>query len=208
MTEPFDEYGDRLRRILNTEAEAVVPSSDGLELIRSKINKRRDRRLGLWYAAPWLRPLAAVGAAVFISIAAVSATPALKNFVQTGHFSIDSPGDNGHSVPGDGVSDSRSMPGGSMYPSPSVSSGSPTPLPAKSGKHIVKGSCPPGEVTVSPSTGPVSSSKSTLICAPEEPTSEPSTPEEPTTPPVSPPDDSPSSEPGGGGVQPSAQESP
>ena len=209
MTEPFDEYGDRLRRVLNTEAEAVVPSSDGLELIRSKINKRRDRRLGLWYAAPWLRPLAAVGAAVFISIAAVSATPGLKNFVQTGHFSTDAPSDNGREVPGAGESDDGSGPGDSLYPNPSPSPSTATPLPAESGKHVAKGSCPPGEITVSPSNGTVTSSKkATLTCAPEEPTSAPSTPDDPTPPPSSQPPVSPSSDPATGGTEPSAQESP
>jgi hypothetical protein len=208
MTEPFNEYDDHLRRILNAEAEAVVPSSDGLELIRSKINKRRERRLGLWYATPWLRPLAAVGAAVCIAIAAVSATPALKNFVETGHFSTDSPGDNGRAVPGGGVSVSESGPGGSMDPSPSVSPSLSTLHPSKSGKHAVKGSCPPGEVTVTPSNGTVPSPRATLTCAPEQPTSAPSTPEVPTTPPATPPPDSPSSDPASGGAEPSVMASP
>lgn len=208
MTEPFDEYGDQLRRVLNAEAEAVVPSSDGLELIRSKINHQRERRFGLWYAAPWLRPLAAVGAAVCIAVAAVSATPGLKNFVQTGHFSTDSSGDNGRSVPGGGVSDSESVPWDSSYPSPSVAPSLPSLRPSKSGKHVVTGSCPPGEVTVTPSHGTPASPPATLTCEPVPPSSDPSTPEEPTSPPETTPPDSPTSDPASGVAEPSAMQSP
>src|SRR5689334_18828685 len=97
MTQPFDdEHGEILRRALHAEAEAVTPSPEGLERIRTKINKRHERRLGfLAYSSPWLRPLAAVTAALAVCFAAVSVTPALANFVQTGHFSLDSGSDGG-----------------------------------------------------------------------------------------------------------------
>jgi hypothetical protein len=215
MTEPFDEYGERLRRVLHTKADAVAPSPEGLERIRTKINERRDRRLGLWYAVPWLRPLAAVGAAVFICLVAVSATPALKNFVQTGHFSPDDRGNSGQTVAGDGQSDIQTMPGESAPPGPSISPRPSTIRPTTPGKHVVTGSCPPGEGTVSPTRGtrrggqPVTSGPTPRVtCQPRGSTSVPTTPQEPTTPPYSSPVQSPTSEQPTTGVQPSAQGSP
>lgn len=153
MTEPFDEYGDRLRRVLHTEADAVTPSPEGLEQIRARIDHRRERRFGLWYSAPWLRPLAAVGAAMFISLVAVSATPALKNFVQSGHLSSDDRGGDDRQVTGGTSSRNQGVPGG---PISSGASATPRPRTASTkipGKHVVTGTCPPGEGTVTPTTG-------------------------------------------------------
>jgi hypothetical protein len=157
MTQPFDdEHGDRLRRALHAEAEAVTPSAEGLERIRSKINQRRERRLGFFsLSAPWLRPLAAVAAAVFVCVVTVSVTPALANFVQTGHFSPNSGGGNGRTTTSDGSSQGEVSPSGSGSPSPSMSPSPATPHPALTGKHVVNGtSCGPGEKTVTPSAAP------------------------------------------------------
>jgi hypothetical protein len=157
MTQPFnDEHGDRLRRALHAEAEAVTPSPEGLERIRTKISQRHERRLSLLsYSAPWLRPLAAVAAALVVCIAAVSVTPALANFVQTGHFSPDSGNESGRSARNDGHSYGQVLPGSSSTPAPSTS---PSPSPHRSsntGKHVVPGvTCPPGEDTVTPSATP------------------------------------------------------
>jgi hypothetical protein len=157
MTQPFDdEHGDRLRRALHAEAEAVRPSAEGLERIRSKINQRRERRLGfLSLSAPWLRPLAAVAAAVFVCVVTVSVTPALANFVQTGHFSPSSGGGDGRTTTEDGSSQGEVSPSGSGSPAPSVSP-SPTAVhPSMTGKHVVNGStCGTGEETVTPSASP------------------------------------------------------
>jgi hypothetical protein len=215
MTEPFDEYGERLRRVLHTEADAVAPSPEGLERIRTKINKRRDRRLGLWYAAPWLRPLAAVGAAVFICLVAVSATPAFKNFVQTGHFSPDDRGGSGQTIAGEGRSGTQTMLGDSAHPDPSISPHPSTTRPTTPGKHVVTGSCPPGEGTVTPTRGtghggqPVTSGPTPRVtCQSGGSTSVPTTPEGPTPPPYSSPVQSPTSDQPTTAAQPSAQQSP
>ena len=156
MTQPFDdEYGDRLRRALHAEAEAVTPSAEGLELIRTKINKRHERRFGfLSYSAPWLRPLAAVSAALSVCFVAVSVTPALANFVQTGHFSPDSGSGSGDNAGIDGRSHNQLSPGDSSTPGSSLSPSPSSLSPSGSGKHVVIGDCPSGWKTVSPSATP------------------------------------------------------
>jgi hypothetical protein len=213
MTEPFDEYGDRLRRVLHTEAEAVTPSPEGLEQIRTKITNRRERRLGLWYALPWLRPLAAVGAAVCLSVVAVSATPALKNFVQTGHFSPDDRSGNGQTIAGSGRSNEQTVPGDSSQPSLSISP-HPSMHPSTSGEHVVTGSCPAGEGTVTPPGGTRPGGESVtsgptprVTCQPSGQTSTPPT-DGPTTPPYVSPVVTPKSEQPTSEAQPSAQASP
>jgi hypothetical protein len=218
MTEPFDEYGDRLRRVLHTEAEEVVPSPEGLENIRTKIDRRRERRL--WYVRPWLRPLAAVSAALVMSIIAVPATAAFKNFVQTGHFSPDSGHDGGRPTVNGRHTYGQTPPG----PVPSDTRLSPRPssgLSTRPGSHVVTGSCPPGEGEVSQSGAPSESPSLTLrpaepepsesaprvTCQPGTSTSSPS-PHTPSTPPDSGTAQPPASEPPTGGSQPSAQSSP
>lgn len=211
MTEPFDEYGDRLRRVLHAEAEAVVPSPEGLENIRAKIDKQRERRL--WFVRPWLRPLAAVSAAIVLSIIAVPATAAFKNFVQTGHFSpygVHTSG--GHTVDGQYT---HGQPPPQPVPSDTRISPRPTESPSTSpGSHVVIGSCPPGEGEVTaapspaPSTSPVSPQPSgvapRVTCHPEASPSSPSshtssTPTDTSTP------QPPTSEPPSTGSQPSPQ---
>jgi hypothetical protein len=206
MTQPFDdEYGERLRRALHAEAEAVTPSAEGLERIRSKISTRRERRWSfLSYTAPWLRPFAAVAAALAVCVAAVSVTPALANFVQTGHFSPDSGSDGDNSSTKDGHSQDEIVPGGSSAPVPS---GSPSPTaihPSNTGKHVVNGStCPPGENTVTPSAAPsVPAPTPKITCQVPPPgdtppppvTDGPSTPPATTPPEGPPPSDQPTSD--------------
>lgn len=183
MTEPFDdEYGDRLRRALNTEAEAVTPSPDGLEQIRTKISKRQERRFGLWYASPWLRPLVAVAAAIFISTVAISASPALKNFVQTGHFSIPDGDGDSQSMNGD-QSLNPSAPGGPGHPDSNTSPRLPTPHPTASDKHDAATCRPAGQLpqrdpeVVSATPTPLP----TATCVPGDQTSTPPTSEGPTS---------------------------
>jgi hypothetical protein len=218
MTEPFDEYGDQLRRVLNAEAEAVTPSAEGLEQIRAKIDKQGERRLG--YVRPWLRPLAAVAAAVVMSIIAVPATAAFKNFVQTGHFSADSSSDGGHRTPGGRRTHDQLPPS----PAPSDTRFSPRPstgLSTSPGTHIVTGpSCPPGEGKVTPPTAPAqnanpnatpaspepSASAEQVTCQPGPVTSSP--PTSPGTPTDSGTPQVPASEPPTGGSLPSAGSTP
>src|SRR4051812_39227739 len=145
MTQPFDdEHGEILRRALHAEAEAVTPSPEGLERIRSKINTRHERRWGfLSYSTPWLRPFAAVAAALAVCVVAVSVTPALANFVQTGHFSPDAGSSDGNSSSKDGHSHGGSMPRGSSVPAPSGSPHPPTIHPPHTRQHPGKRHTPP-----------------------------------------------------------------
>jgi hypothetical protein len=205
MTQPFDdEHGDRLRRALHAEAEAVTPSAEGLERIRTKINRRHERRLGfLSYVSPWLRPLAAVAAALAVCVAAVSVTPALANFVQTGHFSPDAGSSGKNSSTTSGHSRGQVLRGDSSTPVPS---GSPTPTttrPSNTGKYVVPGTtCPPGESVVTPSpsaSGGTAPTPHVTCQAPPGDTQPPPATEGPptppvTTPPVLPPTDQPTSE--------------
>ncbi|MDN3353469.1 hypothetical protein [Actinomadura sp. DC4] len=202
MTQPFDdEHGDRLRRALHAEAEAVTPSAEGLERIRSKINKKHERRFGFFsYSTPWLRPFAAVAAALAVCVVTVSVTPALANFVQTGHFSPDAGGDGDNSSTKDGRSQGEIVPGGSTTPAPS---GSPSPTaihPTNTGKHVVNGTtCPPGERTVTPPVSPSSDAATPQVTCQAPPggdtTPPTSTDGPPTQPPTSPPDAPPSNNP-------------
>jgi hypothetical protein len=187
MTEPpFDEHGDRLRRALQAEAEAVTADPDGLERIRARINKR-ERQFG-WLTVPWLRPLAAAGAAVFIAAAAVTATPAIEGIVSTGHDSPSAQGGNDQSLAMNG-------PGASNRPGLPLSTtigpdGIPrTAAPGPSQGVPVRGNCPAGQVQIMvpariPKVGP-SGWPSTSVCKPAP--ASPTPPAEVSTPPVTPP---------------------
>jgi hypothetical protein len=215
MTERFDEYGDRLRRVLNAEAEAIVPSAEGLENIRAKIDRQRERRL--WYVRPWLRPLAAVSAAIAFSIIAVPATAAFKNFVQTGHFSPYGDHDGGRRAV-DGQHTYGQVPPGPL-PSDTRVSPSPSTGLSKSPGPVVSGSCPParGEATPTATPSPAPSASPAdpepsggtprVTCKPGTSPSSPSshTSDAPTDSGSAPP---PASEPPTGGSLPSAQSSP
>lgn len=204
MTQPFDdEYGERLRRALHAEAEAVTPSAEGLERIRTKIVRRHERRIGwLSYSAPWLRPLAAVTAALVVCLAAVSVTPALANFVQTGHFSPDSSSDDGGNARNDGRSYGQMPPGESTTPAPDTTP-SPSLSPSGSGKHVLRGTCPPGWNTVTPSTTPAPgdvadpnpTAQITCQAPPDEGNASSAPATEPATPPVSSQPEEPPSDP-------------
>ncbi|MFN2581937.1 MAG: hypothetical protein ABR498_04250, partial [Candidatus Dormibacteria bacterium] len=60
-----EQYADRLREVLRAEAEAVVPSGDGLARIRERTSRRGA-------VMRWLRPLAVVGGAGVIAAAVVA----------------------------------------------------------------------------------------------------------------------------------------
>ncbi|MEU6999288.1 hypothetical protein [Nonomuraea sp. NPDC046570] len=76
MTQPPDEHGDILRRVLRAEADAVVPSPEGLEIIRARIERRGLRGLFWWRAG------AAAGGAVLVAAAIVMVVPGLRQNVQ------------------------------------------------------------------------------------------------------------------------------
>lgn len=214
MTEPFDEYGEHLRRILHAEAEKVTPSPGGLEQIRAKVNERRERRFTAWITAPWLRPLVAVAVAVFLTAGALSATPALKTFVQTGHFSQEGRHDGGSaSLDGNFTGVHRRPPG----PGHPGLNGSPRPgsaSPSTPGTHVVTGSeCPHGEEPLGSPTAtgePTAAGDPTPQLTCQSGTATSTTSKHPVTPPQvsSPVPQVPSSDQPTGGTQPSAPSSP
>jgi hypothetical protein len=73
MTQPPDEYGDLLRRALRAEADAVVPSPEGLEIIRGRIERRSARNLFWWRAG------AAAFSAVLVAGVIVMTVPSLRS---------------------------------------------------------------------------------------------------------------------------------
>ncbi|MFB4277836.1 hypothetical protein ACBJ59_21270 [Nonomuraea sp. MTCD27] len=73
MTQPPDEYGDLLRRALRAEADAVVPSPEGLEIIRARIERRGVRNLFWWRAG------AAAASAILVAGTIVMAVPELRS---------------------------------------------------------------------------------------------------------------------------------
>jgi len=84
MTDPFDEYGDLLRRALHTEADGIMPAPDGLDRIRSKIEERQRRFGWNWFTASWVRPATAAGIALGLTFLAVSAPPAIQQITSAG----------------------------------------------------------------------------------------------------------------------------
>jgi cytoskeletal protein RodZ len=78
MTQPpDDECGDVLRRVLRAEADAVVPSPEGLEIIRARIEQKGARGLFWWRAG------AALASAVLVAGTIVMVVPSLRDEVTT-----------------------------------------------------------------------------------------------------------------------------
>nr|WP_062340129.1 hypothetical protein [Herbidospora sakaeratensis] len=75
MTIPPDEHGDLLRRVMRAEADSVVPSPDGLEIIRHRIDNRGLRGL-LWW-----RIGASVAAAALVAGIVVVTVPEIRENV-------------------------------------------------------------------------------------------------------------------------------
>ncbi|WP_204288180.1 hypothetical protein [Microbispora amethystogenes] len=79
MTFPSDdEYGESLRRALRAEADSVVPSPEGLDIIRRRIDQRGLRGLR---NVLWLRVGAAAAGAVLAAGAVVMLVPGLREQV-------------------------------------------------------------------------------------------------------------------------------
>ncbi|ETK35909.1 hypothetical protein [Microbispora sp. ATCC PTA-5024] len=75
---PDDEYGDLLRRALRAEADSVVPSPEGLEIIRTRIENRGLRGLR---NVMWWRVGASVAGAVLVAGTVVMLVPDLRTQV-------------------------------------------------------------------------------------------------------------------------------
>ncbi|WP_424535201.1 hypothetical protein ACOZ38_34350 [Sphaerisporangium viridialbum] len=77
MTESPDEYGEVLRRVLRAEADSVVPSAEGLQIIRTRIDQRGLRGVFWWRAA------ASACGAVLVAATVVMIVPPLREHIST-----------------------------------------------------------------------------------------------------------------------------
>jgi hypothetical protein len=75
MTFPPDEYGELLRRAMRAEADLVVPSPEGLNIIRDRIEQRGLR--GIF----WWRVSASLAGAVLVAGTVVMLIPELRTQV-------------------------------------------------------------------------------------------------------------------------------
>ncbi|MBO3750322.1 hypothetical protein J5X84_29935 [Streptosporangiaceae bacterium NEAU-GS5] len=96
-----DEYGGLLRRALRAEADSIVPSPEGLDIIRGRIERRGIRGL-LWW-----RIGAAAAGAVLVAGTVVMVVPELRKSVIDQVTTV--PADNGTSI-GDASGTSRPAP--------------------------------------------------------------------------------------------------
>ncbi|WP_066945448.1 hypothetical protein [Microtetraspora fusca] len=89
MTFPTDdEYGEILRRAMRAEADSVVPSPEGLDIIRRRIDERGTRGLrGLF----WWRIGASVAGAALVAGTVVMLVPDLRT--QVIHSTVSNTGD-------------------------------------------------------------------------------------------------------------------
>ncbi|MFD7366194.1 hypothetical protein ACFV4I_08050 [Nocardiopsis alba] len=82
MSSPNDqndlEFEEQLRRMLQAEADTVSPSAEGLNLIRERTERHRRSS---WFGLPWLRPVAAVAAAVLIVASVIISSPQVRDQV-------------------------------------------------------------------------------------------------------------------------------
>ncbi|MGC5011473.1 hypothetical protein ACLQ2R_11975 [Streptosporangium sp. DT93] len=125
MTDSPDEYGELLRRALSAEANSVVPSPDGLEIIRARIERRGLRGLrGLM----WWRAGISVAGAVLVASTVVMVVPEIRERVIP---SVDAGKEINftESTPPDGSATSRPP----APPSPGPSNPAPLPIVTRSG---------------------------------------------------------------------------
>ncbi|RSN71212.1 hypothetical protein [Actinomadura sp. WAC 06369] len=209
-TDPHDDHGEILRRVLNAEAESVTPSDDGLERIRARIaaeggrRRRFPGRFGPARFGPagltvgWARPVLAVAAAVAIAGFGVTAGPQTIDLIQhtvngdgpSRGGGDDTDGDRTGAnpppvVPGD---PSSPAPTTSTAPSTSEEAGEPSSSPGLSSCVIPRGGTAPSG-TPSPDTTPTSAPSGGTQCpGGHTPTTSPTDPP-PSTP--TPPDPSP-----------------
>ncbi|MER6173909.1 hypothetical protein [Streptosporangium sp. NPDC001681] len=173
MTDSPDEYGELLRRALSAEANSVVPSPDGLEIIRARIERRGLRWL------TWWRTGASVAGALLVAATIVMVVPQFREQVipqvSTGtvNFTESTP-------PPDGSATSRP-------PAPSQPSSGPTQLPAVGKSEAGNGTLPPTPTpsrSTTPSTRPTS--RATPAPSTPRPTPTPTCPTPLDEPPVDP----------------------
>ncbi|WP_067178277.1 hypothetical protein [Microtetraspora niveoalba] len=95
MTFPTDdEYGEFLRRAMRAEADSVVPSPEGLDIIRHRIEEKNARGLrGLF----WWRVGASVAGAALVAGTVVMLVPDLRT--QVIHSTVSNTGDDSRLPP-------------------------------------------------------------------------------------------------------------
>lgn len=173
MTDSPDEYGELLRRALSAEANSVVPSPDGLEIIRARIERRGLRWL------TWWRTGASVAGALLVAATIVMVVPQFREQVipqvSTGtvNFTESTP-------PPDGSATSRP-------PAPSQPSSGPAQPPSVGKSEAGNGTLPPAPTpsrSTTPSTRPTS--KATPAPPAPRPTPTPTCPTPLDEPPVDP----------------------
>ncbi|MFG1873663.1 hypothetical protein ACGFIV_02350 [Sphaerisporangium sp. NPDC049003] len=132
MTESPDEYGEVLRRVLRAEADSVVPSAEGLQIIRTRIDQRGLRGVFWWRAA------ASACGAVLVAATVVMVVPPLREHITTDQritpvqYDTSPPDESSTRRPGNGV---QPPVGGTERPaqaSPTIASTpitTPTPTP-------------------------------------------------------------------------------
>jgi len=203
-TDPHEEHGEVLRRALNAEADTVIPSVDGLDQIRARIEQRRQRRFGwAWFTAGWARPILAVGAAVAIAGVGVSAPQTFNLISPAGNKG---PSADQHHQPGDGSVEGQqgrpdgtqpgsppgSSPSGSVSPSQSPVTISSSPSPSCTAAPAKHDGGSPSKTTTAPSPGATVPGTAGQPCpTPSTPTTPPTTP-----PPTDKPSDKPTENPG------------
>ncbi|WP_214108924.1 hypothetical protein [Acrocarpospora catenulata] len=181
MTIPPDEYGDVLRRALRAEADSVVPSPAGLDIIRERIENRGMRGFNGLRGLIWWRIGAAVAVAAMVAGTIVMVVPGLRDRVGTeiGLLRDTTPGQlpeiGATNQPAPAPTDeivivtaSPSVAGEvppraaqTTAPSPTPSAGSPDPCATPSVTPTVvepdatgDDDCPPGEAPASPTPSP------------------------------------------------------
>lgn len=73
-----EEFEDRLRAVLRAEADTAETSPEALNLIRERTERAGSTG---WLSLPWLRPAAAVGAAMLIAASVLMSTPQVREQV-------------------------------------------------------------------------------------------------------------------------------
>lgn len=159
MSSPNDrnesEFEDQLRQILRAEADEMTPSAEGLNLIRERTEHQRG---SAWFGLPWLRPVAAVAAAVLIVASVIMSSPQVREQV----LDIVPAGADREGTPPEAHADGN---GGVAAPDPSTDSTSGTSKPAEEKDQDPEG---PPSPDSSPSSSEDDGFESTASCPPGE----------------------------------------
>jgi Predicted solute binding protein len=155
MTEFPDEYGEILRRAMRAEADSVVPSPDGLEIIRNRIAQRRGLRGVFW----WRAAASAVGA-VLVAASIVMIVPGLREQATPPSQGITEIGAETDAPEGQ----STSRPPSGRPPEVSSTGTAVPPPPSRTEPSAIPSATPSGSATPSATPGTATPSKSPTKC--------------------------------------------